>query len=41
MIAHAVNNPASLRHIILLTDGNNEWFDYPGIKWDPSGSPRG
>jgi Flp pilus assembly protein TadG len=25
--------------VILLTDGNNEWYDYPGIKWDPSGSP--
>ena len=25
--------------VILLTDGNNEWYDYPGILWDPSGSP--
>ena len=22
--------------VILLTDGNNEWYDYPGITWNPA-----
>jgi hypothetical protein len=25
--------------VILLTDGNNEWYDWPGRTWDPSGWP--
>jgi Flp pilus assembly protein TadG len=25
--------------IILLTDGNNEWYDYPGISWNPTPNP--
>jgi len=25
--------------VILLTDGNNEWYDYPGISWNPPGGP--
>jgi Flp pilus assembly protein TadG len=25
--------------IILLTDGNNEWYDYPGISWNPAPNP--
>jgi Flp pilus assembly protein TadG len=25
--------------IILLTDGNNEWYDYPGLAWNPPGWP--
>ncbi len=26
--------------MILLTDGNNEWYDYPGITWTVSGQQR-
>ncbi|HEX5079217.1 MAG TPA: pilus assembly protein TadG-related protein [Geminicoccaceae bacterium] len=25
--------------VILLTDGNNEWYDYPGITWNPAPNP--
>jgi Flp pilus assembly protein TadG len=34
-----INENAMEKVIILLTDGNNEWYDYPGISWNPSPNP--
>ncbi len=31
--------PNMTKVVILLTDGNNEWYDWPGATWDPSGWP--
>lgn len=33
------SEPNMNKVVILLTDGNNEWYDYPGLVWNPSGGP--
>jgi Flp pilus assembly protein TadG len=33
------NAPNMNKVVILLTDGNNEWYDYPGISWNPTPNP--
>jgi Flp pilus assembly protein TadG len=34
-----INEKIMEKVVILLTDGNNEWYDYPGITWNPPPNP--